>query len=65
MPPLLDNDGAWHSCRANERELLRVLAEIERDGRYETKFVVPYRLPAGQEPGDGLYSIIVRDRLDE
>ena len=65
MPPFIDNDGAWHSCRVNGRELVRALAEIERDGSYETKFIVPYRLPAGREPGDGLHSIIVRDRLDE
>ena len=62
MPEFLDNHGTWHSCRVNERDLMRALAEIEQDGRYETKFIVPYRLPADREPGDALYAVIVRDQ---
>jgi hypothetical protein len=62
MPQFLDNHGAWHSCRVHERELMTTLAEIEDGGRYETRFVVPYRLPLGREPGDASYSVIVGDR---
>jgi hypothetical protein len=63
MPQYLDNDGAWHSCRVNEKELMRVLSEIEAEGTREIKFIVPYRLPVGREPGDALYAVIVRDRM--
>jgi hypothetical protein len=62
MPEYLDNHGAWHSCRVSEQDLMRILSEIESDGTYDIKFVVPYRLPAGREQGDALYAVIVRDR---
>lgn len=62
MPDFIDNHGLWHSCRVNENGLMKALAEIEDDGRYDIKFIVPYRLPAGREPGDAMYAVIVRNR---
>ena len=62
MPEFLDNHGTWHSCRVNERDLMRTLSEIEQGDVYDVKFVVPYRIPTGREPGDALYAVIVRDK---
>ncbi len=60
MVNFLDNYEAWHSQRVNERELSKVLAQLEARG-CEIKFVVPYRIPCGGEPGDAMYVVVVRD----
>ena len=60
--PFLDECGAWKSLRVNEQKLMEALDAIEKEGKYETKFIVPYRLPSGNEKGDAQYAVIVRER---
>jgi hypothetical protein len=53
---------SWRSMRVNERELLKDLNGIEKEGKYEVKYILPYRLPVGKEQGDALYTVILRER---
>ena len=59
-----DECGAWRSLRVSERDLMKALDGIKAEGKYETKFIVPHRLPTGNEPGDAVYAVVVRERLE-
>ena len=59
-----DECGAWRSLRVSEKDLMKALDGIEAEGKCETKFIVPHRLPTGNESGDALYVVVVRERSE-